>query len=333
MARKIDWENQIGRRLSLRDLHVLFTVVQRGSMAKAAAQLGVSQPAVSEVIADLEHALGVRLLDRSPQGVEPTMYGRAILKRSTVAFDELKQGIREIEFLSDPTTGELRIGCPESLAASILPPVVQRFSQQYPRVVLHMREVVSPTREWPDLRNRRLDLVLERLVKPLTAQDEDLNVEVLFCDELVVAAGAQTPWARRRKIDLAELVNEPWIVAPPNTWGDTIVAEAFRARGLDSPKVTLTTFSVHLRTHLLATGPYIAAFPRSVLDLNARWFSLKVLPVDLPVRPWPVVAVTVRNRTLNPMAQRFIDEVRVFTKSMNADPGAGTSNRKAALES
>jgi DNA-binding transcriptional LysR family regulator len=332
MARKIDWENQIGRRLSLRDLHVLFTVVQRGSMAKAAAQLGVSQPAVSEVIADLEHALGVRLLDRSPQGVEPTMYGRALLKRSTVAFDELKQGIREIEFLADPTTGELRIGCPESLAASILPPVVQRFSLQYPRVVLHLREVVSPTREWPELRNRRLDIVLERLVKPLTHEDEDLNVEVLFCDELVVAVGSQSPWARRRKIDLAELVNEPWIVAPPNSWGEMIVADAFRARGLDRPKVTLTTFSVHVRTHLLATGPYIAAFPRSVLNLNARWFSLKVLPIELPVRPWPVVAVTVRNRTLNPMAQRFIDEVRAFTKSMIADPGAGLSNRKAAPE-
>src|SRR5262245_22139202 len=72
MARKIDWESQIGRRLRLRDLHVFFTVVQRGSMAKAAAHLGVSQPAVSEVIADLEHALGVRLLDRNSQGVEPT---------------------------------------------------------------------------------------------------------------------------------------------------------------------------------------------------------------------------------------------------------------------
>src|SRR5919202_5076381 len=110
MARKIDWENQIGRRLSLRDLHVLSTVVQRGSMAKAAAQLGVSQPAVSEVIADLEYTLGVRLLDRSPQGVEPTIYGRALLKRSTVAFDELKQGIKEIEFLSEPSACELRIG-------------------------------------------------------------------------------------------------------------------------------------------------------------------------------------------------------------------------------
>src|ERR1700682_1109955 len=99
MLRKVDWESQIGRRLRLRDLHVFFTVVQHGSMAKAAAQLGVSQPAVSEVIADLEHALGVRLLDRTTHGAEPTEFGRALLKRSIAAFDELRQGIKDIEFL------------------------------------------------------------------------------------------------------------------------------------------------------------------------------------------------------------------------------------------
>ena len=90
------WESQIGRRLKLRDLHVFSTVIHRGSMAKAADHLGVSQPAVSEIIADLEHALGVRLLDRSSRGVEATPYGQALLKRSIAAFDELKQGIRDI---------------------------------------------------------------------------------------------------------------------------------------------------------------------------------------------------------------------------------------------
>src|SRR5215471_4947461 len=113
MARLTNWENQIGRRLRLRDLHVLFTVAERGSMAKAAAELGVSQPAISDVIANLEHSLGVRLLDRSPQGVEPTIYGRALLKRSLAAFDELMQGIRDIDFLSDPKVGEVRFGCQE----------------------------------------------------------------------------------------------------------------------------------------------------------------------------------------------------------------------------
>src|SRR5215475_10190592 len=112
----IDWDSRIGRRLGLRDLHVFFTVVQRGSMAKAAQQLNVTQPAVSKAIGDLEHTLGVRLLDRRPQGVEPTIYGHALLKRGNAVFDELKQTIRDIEFLADPTIGEVRIGCSETLA-------------------------------------------------------------------------------------------------------------------------------------------------------------------------------------------------------------------------
>jgi DNA-binding transcriptional LysR family regulator len=82
MPRKLDSDSQIGRRLKLRDLHLFFTVVQHGSMAKAASQLGISQPSVSEVIADLEHTLGARLFDRRPRGVQPTMYGDALLTRT-----------------------------------------------------------------------------------------------------------------------------------------------------------------------------------------------------------------------------------------------------------
>src|SRR6266403_5730708 len=137
MVQKIDWENQIGRRLKLRNLHVFSTVVQCGSMAKAAEQLGVSPPAVSEAIADLEHALGVQLVDRSAQGIEPTIYGDALLRRSVAVFDELKQSIRDIEFLSDPTTGELRVGSMEAPWFTLLPDVIRRFSQQYPRIEVH----------------------------------------------------------------------------------------------------------------------------------------------------------------------------------------------------
>ena len=119
---------QIGRRLKFRDLHVFLTVVRCRSMAKAAQQLGVSQPAVSAVIADLEHALGVRLVDRSASGVEPTPFGGALLKRSVAAFDELKQSIRDIEFLSDRTAGEVRIGAPNVLAGFVAA-VIQKFTR------------------------------------------------------------------------------------------------------------------------------------------------------------------------------------------------------------
>src|SRR4051794_13783528 len=138
---KIDWESQLGRRFRLRDLHVFTTAVRLASMAKAAKELGVSQPAVSEVIAELEHALGVRLLDRTRRGVEPTSYGSALLRRSIAAFDELRQGIKDIEYLSDPSVGELRIGCPESIAAGFLQPIIARFATRYPRVVLDVDTV------------------------------------------------------------------------------------------------------------------------------------------------------------------------------------------------
>src|SRR5688572_9582099 len=109
------WETRIGRRLRLRDLHILSTVVQWGSMAKAASHLAMSQPAVSEAIAKLEDALRVRLLDRTSRGIEPTLYARALLKRGHVVFDELRQGIRDIESLADPSAGEVRIASPETV--------------------------------------------------------------------------------------------------------------------------------------------------------------------------------------------------------------------------
>src|SRR5438552_270642 len=99
----MQWSERIGRRIRLRDLHILTEVVQAGSMAKAGNRLAISTPVVSKAIADLEHAVGVRLLDRSSQGIEATMYGRALLKWSGAAFDDLRHGVKEIEFLADPT--------------------------------------------------------------------------------------------------------------------------------------------------------------------------------------------------------------------------------------
>src|SRR5438132_41789 len=121
---RLSIEDRIGRRLKFRDLQVFFAVVETGSMAKAAKHLGLTQPAVSEVIAQLEGMIAARLFDRSPKGVELTPYGDALRGRARAVFDELRQGVRDIAFLSDPSEGELRIGCPGSIAASILPAAI-----------------------------------------------------------------------------------------------------------------------------------------------------------------------------------------------------------------
>src|SRR5262249_28111921 len=134
------WNDQIRRRLKLRDLDTLLAVAHWGSMAKAAAHLSVSQPAVSKAIADIEHTLGVRLLDRTAQGVEPTEYGRALLKGGLGVLNVLRQVVRDIDFLADPTAGEVRIGCPSVIAAGLLSAVLARFSRQYPRVLVSVTE-------------------------------------------------------------------------------------------------------------------------------------------------------------------------------------------------
>src|ERR1041384_8276884 len=134
----MDLSDKIGRRLKLQDLNVLMTVAQAGSMGKAAQRLNTPQPAVSRTISELEPALGVRLLDRSRNGVEPTAYGRALLHCAAAVFDDLRQGVRNIEFLSDPTLGEIRIGGNEAIIAGLLATVLERLRRRYPGITIHL---------------------------------------------------------------------------------------------------------------------------------------------------------------------------------------------------
>src|SRR5262245_59680827 len=126
------------RRLKLRQLEILLAVADTGSMAKASTRLAITQSAISRAIADAEHTLGVPLFARSTQGVEPTPYGRALLKRGLAAFDEIDQGVKDIEFIADPTAGEVRIGSGAGLAEGIVVAVINKLARQYPRVVFHV---------------------------------------------------------------------------------------------------------------------------------------------------------------------------------------------------
>ncbi len=335
MPRKIDWERQIGHRLKMRDLHVFSTAAQCGSMAKAAQRLGISQPAVSETIADLEHTLGVRLFDRGTRGIESTIYGAALLKRTVAVFDELKQSIRDIDFLSDPTVGELRIGCVESLSGTILPEIILLFSKRYPHVVITVENLTPPAAELPGLRERQYDCIIRWLLEPLADQNsQDVNVETLFEDHLLVAAGAGNRWVSHRRIDLAELIEEPWILPPQNAWSHPYLETAFQAHGLRMPKASLVSMSIDLRARLLAAGPYLTIFTTSVMRrLTADLSTLATLPVELRTPPRAAVLVTLKHRTLSPVVERFIACAREVAKSgavrgsQGRPPAASSRNR------
>ena len=144
---------------------------------------------------------------------------------------------------------------------------------------------------------------------------DDLSAEVLFDDRLVVAAGARTAWVRRRSIDLAELVDAPWILPPPGTWYHAFVTQAFRKRGLVVPHASLVTHSIALRARILTEGTHIATFADSVVRLNTDHYALAVLPVDLSDQPLPAGILTLKNRTLSPIVGPFISIARAVASS------------------
>ena len=312
----MEWtERRLGRHLNLRDLNVLMTVARCGSMGKAAAQLSVSQPAVSKAVADLEYALGVRLLDRTQRGAEPTVYGRALLDGGLNAFDELKQAVKQIEFLADPTVGEVRVGSTVIVASSFIATTVDRLSRQYPRVTVHLL-AAEAAMIYRALEEREVEVVIAGIFDS-TAKD-NLNAEVLYDDPFVVAAGARNPWCRRRRVKLADLMNEPWTLPPPDSPSGSIVVEMFRASGLDLPRATLVTSSIPARNALLASGRFLTVLPASVLKLAGADQEIKALPVDIPKAGRPVGILTLKNRTLSPVTQLFIRCAREVASFMTS---------------
>jgi DNA-binding transcriptional LysR family regulator len=314
--RKMDWDRRVGRQLRLRDLHVLQAVAQHGSMAKAAAHLSVTQPAISQSIADLEAIVGVRLLDRGPRGVVPTLYGEALMRRSLEALDALKQGMRDIEFLSDPGSGEVSVGADMSyIAGGFMSAIIERLSERHPRLTVHVVETTTAAGgpAFRELRDREVDVMLGRLSTPLP--DDDLMVEKLLDEAIVVVANATSKWAGKYKIALKDLQDEPWILAPGNNIARGLVEEAFQAEGLTPPRPHVTTYSMQLRMQLLATGHYLTVFTDTTVRYSAERWWLKVLPIELG-RRLPVVAVTLKHRTHTPSVHAFLEQARAVTRSM-----------------
>ena len=304
MSKTSPLNERVMLRLKLRELRILMTAAHAGSMGKAATQLALSQPAISKAIAEMEHTLGVRLLDRTAQGIEPTLYGRVLLKWAAAVFDDLRQGVREIEFLADPTSGEVRVGCIEMMNAGLLPGVIDRLSQQYPRLVFTVMQAPTIVAQYHDLRERRVDLAFSRMMMPI---GDDLNADILCEDPLIVVASADNKWLRRRNINPAELTDEPWCLMPQETATWSVVVEAFRARGLGMPRLAVRSNSPHLYYAMVHTGRFLSVAPASTVLMSGKRLGLKALPVDISIRPAPIGIVTLKNRTISPVAQLFID--------------------------
>jgi len=316
MSRPPTPSDTIGHRVKLQQLNVAMAVAQWGSMGKAAKQLALSQPVVSKTIADLEHLLGVRLFDRSPQGVEPTLYCRALLKRSAAIFDEVRTSIEEIRFLADPIAGDLRIGSTEPLLAGLVTTTMERLWQNHPRIALQALQADSATLINRDLPERRIELaVIPVTTLPLR---DDLDATLLYRDFWHVVVGPDSPWTRRKKIDLAELTGEFWCATPPETSIGALLIDAFRANGLAPPRLTVSSvMSPLMIARLLENKRFVAVISDSLVNFfYANRLSIKRLPVDLQGTSFGVAVVTLKGRTVSPVARLFTEQAQAIADEL-----------------
>ena len=320
------WTERLGRRVKLRDLHIVLAVADAGSMTRAAEDLAVSYPVVSKTVSDLERTLGVKLFDRSVSGVEPTHYGRALLRSGVAVFDEMRKGLQQIEFIRQPDAGELRIGSSIVVDAGLLPAVIERFSADFPNAVLQVIPENIVTQQYDNLRNRSVELMMGRL--PVDFDEPDLLAETLFHEPNVVAAGADSPWVRRRNLKLADLMGERWVLAQPGSLARSIQDQVFRNSGLEPPAATVMTVSLHLYMRLIETGQWLGLVPNSAMRFGGKGMHIKALKVETQPPPAPVGIVTVKDRTLTPLAERFIDCTRRVAR-LDLGPPARVGRRGA----
>ena len=313
-TRNMNSVDTIARRITLRELRLLLAVARSGSILKAANEIGITQPALSKCIAELEGTFGVRVFDRTNRGVTPTPHGEVLLRRATGVFEELRQAVDELGFITDGSRGELRIGGTPTICAGLLPRTISTVLNQHANFRFRVAELESGKLAGEVLA-RSLDFGIGR---EHTAGDNDnLVFDQLFDDRLFIVAGAQHPLASRRSVTLEETANHEWIL--PATEGSMILQlrNEFRRQRLELPQSVVTTMSMLVRYELIATNCFLTVMYGSVLQFGNALRFLRVLPLDVPAGI-PIGIIRVKNRTLAPSAELFMETAREVVRPMRS---------------
>ena len=305
---------QINRRLRLRDLDTLIAVIESRGLRRAAERLHLSQPAVSKAMQELEELLGYKLLERGRRGVEPTEFGLALLNRSKVIFDELQGAAADLAHLADPASGVVRLGAVETFMAGLVSATIDYTLGQYPRMSLILESGQSQDLINYFLRERLVEFVVARPWS-LPLPDEVVG-EPMFRDHLQIVVGMDHPMARRRRITIAELHQQSWVLSRNEMMPESPVADAFAQVGLTMPPGHVTSGSLGNRFHLLRTGRFVTVFPHSLFPFAPQLSEFRRLPIQLPLWRTPTMILTLKGRTLSPSARLFLTNLRKLAEPL-----------------
>lgn len=287
----------------LRDMEYFAAIAEHGQVQRAAAALGLSQPALSKSLRRLEETMKAKLLKRTPKGVELTAVGSALLsqvRRLRLTLDEIS---RETADLSEGRAGYLRVGTGPDLAMHLMPAACAALLKDAARVTLKVT-VGTADVLLPALSRGELDLLVT--ASPLIGHD-DLVLERLIDEDYVVYASANHRLARKKRVTLADLAQERWMLALTSGSLQQELHRAFAANGLPPPKVTVETNSVPFRLHLLPSTDLLTFLPKRAFHERTAGARLAALHVNGLSYRRTIAVCHRKDAYLSPAAGRFVE--------------------------
>ena len=283
--------------LDSRRLKHFLAVYDLRSIGQAAEKLFLTQPALSKSIRQLEEDLEVKLFDRTPLGVVPTVYGDALAQHARVIRSEMRHAETEIANLRGAVKGHVTVGCGPSVAASLMPLATEKLRKAKPGIRFTIIEGLVDT-ILPALRRGEIDLAVGAWPRPA---DSDVTAETLVRDRVCVVAGPRHPLTRKKAVELSDLLEFPWVLPPESQRFRQLLEETFLAKGLSPPVPTVTSNSATFIRTMLLDNVSLSFLPVQSLPLRNRSSTLVALPVAGLSREIEVT-ITFRERAVIPPA-------------------------------
>jgi DNA-binding transcriptional LysR family regulator len=306
-------ERWITRKFRLRHVELIAELHDCGSILKAARRLSLTQPTVTKALRDVESTLGVKLFERSNRGLEPTAYGEIFARHAKIVLAQLRHAAEELESLRAGYSGKVTVGTLLAASASILPDAIAMLKKQRPAVAI---SVVVGTYDilMPSLLVGDLDMVLGRL--PEEGRSRALVYEEFYAEPICVVARRGHPLARKRRLSLRELANEPWLLPLPETALRRQIERAFVEAGAPLPRNVIESVSILTNRALLRKSDCIGVMPYHVALDDVELGLLAILPVKLKSIETPVGAILRAPGKLPPAAAALLDCLRLAGRAV-----------------
>lgn len=265
------------RRIRLRHLEVLLVIARHRSLTAAAAELDITQPAVSQWLADIEAAAGVRLFERG-QGLRPTPYAATMLSHAERVLKDAERAIAEIASIRSGSSGRLRVGASQAATASLVPATVLRLREQSPGIELFLVED-TVARLWLAFERNEVDVLVTRL--DVRALGSGLPHRRLFADPYRVVCGPHHPLAASVRLGWRDVARYQWLMPPPGTPLYDALSASFASAGVALPPVLLTSVSPAVNVALLRETDTLALQPTAMARRLQAKGELVALPLTL----------------------------------------------------